>query len=168
MKDHHHKQYRGQAFQKDEKGNHVKIAVNGRIIVDSHLFRLMNPNYNRVQVSSISWDSFMEMTTSKDYKEQPEFSSVDVADVELGADEFVICSPTVRGFSLADNLWLESAVANIAEIQWMPSSFDNLTLPPGQKRVVHALCHAHLIRACDQAFDDFIIGKGRGLVILLL
>ena len=64
---------------------------------------------------------------------------------------------------------VEFAVDGVANIRWTPSSFDNLTLPREQKDVVHALCKSHLARDRDRdhSFDDFIIGKGRGLVILL-
>ena len=56
---------------------------------------------------------------------------------------------------------------DISDIDWNPSSFANLALDPKKKDLVLALAEAHLGKTSDHSFDDFVIGKGQGLIILL-
>ena len=62
---------------------------------------------------------------------------------------------------------VEFAVDDISPIVWNPSAFANLALPPQKKNLVLALAKAHLGETSDRAFDDFVVGKGRGLILLL-
>lgn len=59
-------------------------------------------------------------------------------------------------------------VDQITEIQWQTDAFDNLVLPKEQKDLIKALVESHrgTMDSQDQ-FDDFIVGKGRGLIINL-
>lgn len=50
---------------------------------------------------------------------------------------------------------------------WDESSFDRLAIPAGNKKAVQALCEAHLGRNSDLVFEDFVAGKGQGLITLL-
>ena len=84
-------------------------------------------------------------------------------------EDLLLCSPTALGFSFADKLWVELAVAHISDIQWDTGAFDSLVLPEAQKRIVRALVESHT-KIHDKkgtGFDDFIKGKGRGLVAVL-
>lgn len=62
---------------------------------------------------------------------------------------------------------VEFVVDDIKEIVWNPSSFENLTIPAAKKKVITALAKAHISRASDDMFDDFVEGKGQGLITLL-
>ena len=42
-----------------------------------------------------------------------------------------------------------------------------LVIPTNQMGVIHALAEAHTSRDTDHTFDDFVLGKGLGLIILL-
>lgn len=44
---------------------------------------------------------------------------------------------------------------------------DELVIPTNQMGVIHALAEAHTSRDTDHTFDDFVLGKGLGLIILL-
>ena len=59
-------------------------------------------------------------------------------------------------------------VDNVTDIQWQTDAFENLVLPKQQKDMIRALVESHeaSVNAQDR-FDDFIAGKGRGLVINL-
>jgi hypothetical protein len=61
---------------------------------------------------------------------------------------------------------VEFAVAHIRDIIWDPSPFENLVLSDKQKNIIRALAESQKIET-DKPFDDFIKGKGQGLVILL-
>ena len=58
-------------------------------------------------------------------------------------------------------------VDDITDIVWNPSSFDNLAIPTTKKKVITALAKAHISRAPDDVIDDFVEGKGQGLITLL-
>lgn len=60
------------------------------------------------------------------------------------------------------------AVDRISEIKWQTDAFDNLVLPSEQKELIKALVETHEgSNRSNDKFDDFIIGKGRGLIINL-
>ena len=61
---------------------------------------------------------------------------------------------------------VEFAVARIGDIIWDPSPFENLVLSDKQKNIIRALAESQKIET-DKPFDDFVKGKGQGLVILL-
>jgi len=58
-------------------------------------------------------------------------------------------------------------VDDIFNIVWNPSSFANLAIPSQKKQLVLTLAKAHLGETFDHTFDDFVVGKGRGLIMLL-
>ncbi|KAG9240325.1 hypothetical protein BJ878DRAFT_389737, partial [Calycina marina] len=82
-------------------------------------------------------------------------------------DDFLICCPTVPGFSFSDKLWAEFAVADIEDIQWSSGLYDYLTISDEQKEVIMALADVQTSREPGSGFDDFVDGKGRGLNLLL-
>lgn len=62
---------------------------------------------------------------------------------------------------------MEFLVDDIKDIGWNPSSFDNLAIPATKKKVITALAKAHISRASGDVIDDFVKGKGQGLITLL-
>ena len=62
---------------------------------------------------------------------------------------------------------MEFAVADISDIAWDQSSFIHLAILTEKKRVVHIVSKAFLAQDSRAGFDDFIKGKGRGLIFLL-
>lgn len=48
---------------------------------------------------------------------------------------------------------------------WNDEAFERLVLPPKQKNLVKSLVESHKANAHD--FDDFVEGKGKGLIINL-
>jgi ATP-dependent 26S proteasome regulatory subunit len=60
---------------------------------------------------------------------------------------------------------VEFNVEKVLPIEWNEEAFTNLVLPTGRKMLLKSLVEAH--NAELSGFDDFIIGKGRGLVVNL-
>lgn len=56
-------------------------------------------------------------------------------------------------------------VPHVQETTWDNRAFDNLVLPPSQKRLILALSKSQL--GTVKGFDDFITGKGKGMILLL-
>lgn len=78
--------------------------------------------------------------------------------------DYVLASPVVYGFALADKKWVEFNVDLVEDIVWNDSAFSNLVLPPEKKALIQALVVSHGKKG-RRKFDDFIVGKGQGLVI---
>ncbi len=61
---------------------------------------------------------------------------------------------------------VEFAVDDITEISWNDSLWDHLAIKPRRKNLTLALADSHSQRTPDHSFDDIVIGKGRGLIML--
>ena len=99
-----HMQYQGQTFWKDDKGEIHNLFVDGRIIVDATYFRRVNPNYNKPRVEQSSWWEGLWDSSALD-GDKGDIKSWEVPPNELEADDLLVCSPTVLGFSLNDKQW---------------------------------------------------------------
>ncbi|KAI9767831.1 MAG: hypothetical protein M1839_004332 [Geoglossum umbratile] len=151
----YHRNYKGIAFIK-QKGKYDKV----------------NPNYSSSRISSradlfeepFSHDPFLGWGSPSNDSKAVKTNSI--APNETKGEDLLLCSPTVLGFSFSNKLWLEFAVAHIRDIIWDPSPFENLVLPDKQKNIIRALAESQKIET-DKPFNDFIKGKGQGLVILL-
>ena len=64
-------------------------------------------------------------------------------------------------------LEVEFVVDDIRDIVWNPSSFDNLAIPAVKKKLITALAKTHMSRTAVDVIDDFVEGKGQGLIALL-
>ncbi|TVY12764.1 hypothetical protein LARI1_G008739 [Lachnellula arida] len=89
------------------KKNHpVKLLIDSRIIVDAIYFREANPNYARVSIdepdkesSSLAGWTILGSDDSEKSLDVVKKTSIKPSDVK--GDDLLICSPTLRGFSLA-------------------------------------------------------------------
>ena len=54
---------------------------------------------------------------------------------------------------------------NIQDITWNLEAFSHLDMPPMKKEIVQVLIESHTQKAAT--FDDFVPGKGRGLIFAL-
>ncbi|KAF2174657.1 P-loop containing nucleoside triphosphate hydrolase protein [Zopfia rhizophila CBS 207.26] len=164
----HYKEYDGNAFRFDDEGKEHVYRVKSRIMIDAVGFHECNPKYPRRRVNEkkpTALDIFSFGPPLSDEGSQVKY--VDIDPEQLGDDELIMFNPTVLGFSLKDKRFLEFAVANICDIQWSSAPFDNVRIPDEKKAIVQALTESYLNRDPDDSFDDFIEGKGRGLVFLL-
>ena len=106
---------------------------------------------------------------------------------ELTEDELMLTSPVIYGFSLSDKTWctfpmffrkhqdsiadylsgtVEFNTEHVQPIAWNDEAFEQLVIPPKHKQVLQTLVESHNAGA-SKKFDDFVTGKGHGLVINL-
>jgi hypothetical protein len=83
----------------------------------------------------------------------------------LTEDQLLLTVPWVKGFVLKEKKWYSLAVNHIKPIIWN-DSFSNLVLPHQEKDLLLAFAQSK-IKSSDIYFDDFVDGKGRGIIILL-
>ncbi|KAJ3837895.1 P-loop containing nucleoside triphosphate hydrolase protein [Lentinula raphanica] len=170
----HHKEFDGVAAMKNEK-RLIRQTVKGRIMVDRVTFRRFNPNY---QYPEAFHDENVINESRDPTATADEFSSgalvysrqglidgvVDEGMQSFSEEELLLTPTTVYGFSLSDKLWLEFDVDKITDVDWNRDAFANLVLPEDRKDLLQSLVEAH---HREVGFDDFIKGKGQGLVINL-
>jgi ATPase family associated with various cellular activities (AAA) len=88
----------------------------------------------------------------------------------LTDEQLILCVPWVRGFVLKEKKWYELAVDSVKEITWN-DSFSNLVLPHQEKELLLAFAQSKMNtfgnKSTANVFDDFVDGKGRGVIILL-
>jgi hypothetical protein len=108
----HHRYYEGNAFRWDQ-GEIDRTFVNGRIILDTALFKEMDPNYERPRIDKLkannpypSFDSFFTFdTTNPTKKDRLPVKTNDAAAANLSENDLLFCSPTVMGYSLDKKRW---------------------------------------------------------------
>ncbi|KAI0340295.1 P-loop containing nucleoside triphosphate hydrolase protein [Trametopsis cervina] len=172
----HHMHYNGTAAFAVGQGSAKKYAkynLNARVMVDRDNFRRLNANYEFPVMKPEQPDNQVDWSAppppNNDLNRDIPTLHVskvnqDETTVELTDNELLLASPTVYGFSLSDKLWLEFNVERISPIVWNDEAFRNLVLPRDRKTLLQSLVEAH---NNDLGFDDFIQGKGHGLVINL-
>ncbi|KAF8148667.1 P-loop containing nucleoside triphosphate hydrolase protein [Crassisporium funariophilum] len=182
----HHKQFDGIAALKcgDKLLRH---NVRSRIMIDRATFRRLNSNYQlptpvppKVEDNSdVAGSSRFGLTPPIDMYGNPTpppvnlnvsdhlvqtQSADDTADVEMTEEDLLLTPTVVFGFSLGDKVWLEFNVEKVEDVDWNDDAFANLVLPNDRKHLLQSLVEAH---HKELGFDDFIKGKGHGLVINL-
>ena len=83
----------------------------------------------------------------------------------LTEDQLLLCVPRVQGFLLKRKLWSRFNVDDVEDIPWNDVAFDSLVLPNREKDLLLAFAEGQANP--DSNFDDFIQGKGKGIVLLL-
>ncbi|KAJ4287099.1 hypothetical protein N0V88_007721 [Collariella sp. IMI 366227] len=92
--------------------------------------------------------------------------------------QLLLCSPTLRGYSLKLKLWGVFSVSGVSPISFNETAFPNLMVPPSYKDLILSFVEAHpgssntakTASATDAnpMFDDLIEGKGLGVILLLV
>ncbi|KAJ6453758.1 hypothetical protein C8R45DRAFT_631011 [Mycena sanguinolenta] len=187
----HHMQYNGIAALKCGS-KLMRHNVKGRVMVDRATFHRLNANYSfptpvppknendGVDVNGMphghqSFDMYGQPIIMPPPVGMPGQSLNDTALVhaqanattetaELSAEDLLLTPTIVYGFSLSDKVWLEFDVTKVLPVQWNEDAFANLVLPADRKTLLRSLVEAHHEEA---GFDDFVKGKGAGLVVNL-
>ncbi|KAI0752500.1 P-loop containing nucleoside triphosphate hydrolase protein [Daedaleopsis nitida] len=154
----------------------IRYNVKSRVMIDRGSFRRLNPNYEMPVVKSEmpaynpgpdQYGNYLPTPPPIPYNPISTFqarSRLPRETTELTEDELLLTSPIVYGFSLSDKTWLEFNIEHVQPIVWNDDAFENLVLPEDRKILLQSLVEAH---NADSGFDDFIEGKGHGLVINL-
>ncbi|KAM5479378.1 hypothetical protein MaudMau93_007895 [Microsporum audouinii] len=146
-----HCYYKGIAHIELERAKIYRLGVDGRIMVDPHRFRQVNPNYPKLRETN--WLKCSGKKTS-----------------DLSEDDLLFFAPTLFGFSFKDKFWGEFAIDNTSEVTWSEASFDQVVIPQGRKEIILTITDRYLATTRGEEEvrpDDFILHKGRGKVMLL-
>lgn len=83
----------------------------------------------------------------------------------LSEEQLMLCTEKVRGYSLRDKKWMKFHIEKITDITWNEEAFDSLVAAQEQKDLILAFAESQAKH--PSSFDDFIQGKGKGIIMLL-
>lgn len=124
------------------------FQINSRVIVDCKMFSEVKPTHQP--------DLLMSQKCYRTESGQH---------LRMTDEEYMICDNNVAGYSLQHHKWGWFSVDTIREIEFDDDAFNCLIIQPTFKELMLSLVKSHSEEA--STFDDFIAGKGRGLIFLL-
>ncbi|KAF2676112.1 P-loop containing nucleoside triphosphate hydrolase protein [Lentithecium fluviatile CBS 122367] len=83
----------------------------------------------------------------------------------LTPEQHLIATAKVRGYSLRDKKWLQFFIPSITDITWNEDAFASLVAPQEQKDLILSFAESQIKNR--EQFDDFVQGKGKGIIMLL-
>ncbi|KAM0475960.1 hypothetical protein ACHAP7_007066 [Fusarium lateritium] len=96
-----------------------------------------------------------------DHKSEDDEYHIDLTDWQC-----LLAVSTLKCFSIEKKVWCDVEVNDLINIQWNTKAFDNLVLDAGEKRLLLGFVGATKSKD-HREFDDFVHGKGKGLILLL-
>ncbi|KAL8996524.1 MAG: hypothetical protein Q9169_003991 [Polycauliona sp. 2 TL-2023] len=175
----HYKHYKGVAVGQGAWGP-VKYNVDSRIILDTYAWNRFNPN-RQVSLNTLTQTVRRDVNDDDDDDDcsEDEYGDDSLDDIlgretdqpgqarsqSLTKDQLLLCSATLKGYSLKNKKWLTFSISSVDDIKWNDSAFESLVLPSDHKELVLALTESQV--ANKDSFDDVIQGKGRGMIMLL-
>ncbi|KAI8942807.1 hypothetical protein NX059_000850 [Plenodomus lindquistii] len=81
-------------------------------------------------------------------------------------EQCLLAVGTVPGFLIQKKKWEDLDVTKIHDIPWSERAFENLVLDQAEKDLILALVERDRFNS-GKPFDDFITGKGEGMIMLL-
>lgn len=108
------------------------------------------------------------------HEDEPREASRDLTSAQpvkssLTDNDYFMCQSTITAFALGQKLWVSNLmVARLSKIEWHGDPFAMLQLSQSTKSLIMKLVTGFNARTRQQeAYDDVIKGKGKGLIFLL-
>ncbi|RSL78609.1 hypothetical protein CEP51_008064 [Fusarium floridanum] len=136
------------------------IFISERIIVDANAFY----RFQHYSVPDLTELESVEVGQETDSSRGSNTRSQQKT--TLTEKQCMLAVPRAKGFALNMKKWFEFAVSDITPITWNKKLLGNLVISDEEKQLLLALV-AHTAKEEDGGFDDFIEGKGKGLILLL-
>ncbi|KAK1833058.1 AAA family ATPase [Podospora conica] len=126
----------------------------------------MSPRMNEEERSAAELSKVLRESLNISTK-QPSGSATRVGPTDKTVTDLQLMTmpPIIPGFSMSKRAWGFYLIDGISEIKWNPNAYGALQMDQRQKDSVRLLVREH--RDGGSGFDDFVSGKGRGLVFLL-
>jgi hypothetical protein len=142
--------------------------VNERMVADArvyHKYESAFPEYAKLsEIGQLTWAQSMNRYSSS-------VPSAPGAPIELDLspmtdDECLLAVHYVKCFDIERKKWERLDVTKIHEIPWAKHAFNSLVLDQNEKDLVLALVDRDQFKH-GKPFDDFVVGKGQGMIMLL-
>ncbi|KAK4040193.1 P-loop containing nucleoside triphosphate hydrolase protein [Parachaetomium inaequale] len=125
------------------------VMVRGRIIVDTDAFSEAQPD-NSPRLS----------------RSQRKCNPGKGGHLLMTEEDYLICTDEVAGYSLDEKRWGFFKVDTIQDIDFDQGAFDQLKIHPQNKMLISSLIVYWVLKR-ETPIDNFIKGKGKGMVFLL-
>lgn len=143
LKGQHYREYDGIAMTLSYDDKPLPFSVTSRIMVDTATFNRLETSFS------------VDITLSSSIPSDP---------AELSKEQLMLCSDKIPIFSFRDKKFFIAKIIDISDIVFNPNVFNQLVLPEAHKDLVRVLVENHSKGA---SFDDFVAGKGKGLISVL-
>ncbi|KAH0420931.1 ATPase [Colletotrichum camelliae] len=145
------------------------VRVQERVVIDAEAYDRFNP-YDQTFTHPILEDKEKDVESCRFGHAEYNVIPIDLVNKEepkktLTDYQRLLCAPLVRGYALKTKRWLRLSVSSVKEIELNEGAFSSLVLPENYKKLLRAFMESQLQFKND--FDDFVAGKGKGIVILL-
>lgn len=180
----HYRAYDGIGHKLDMYGQKERHSVKGRIIIDTVGWNRYNPN-QAIYTSALGSKGMERATRNPralylpplgesldegfgggmplngrfgeegDHKKLP----------PLTDEHKLLCNHLIRGYALKEKMWLNLFIGSVQDITFNKDAFGSLVLPADTKELILGFTCTQ--QATRIAYDDFIEGKGRGIILLL-
>ncbi|KAI2631945.1 hypothetical protein GGR54DRAFT_634714 [Hypoxylon sp. NC1633] len=145
----------------------------GRLVIDLAGFVEENPSFRDSVRHDNSGPSAVLLGSRDDFPAEDPFQAADADSSEDSTDrkvdiiplQLITTPPFIPGFSLSKRTWGFVDVDHIRPIDWDVNAYENLQMGHRLKESVRRLVSAH--HASNSGMDDFVTGKGKGLLFLL-
>lgn len=182
FKGYHFVAYDGVAIGKVQRGDQ-KFNVSSRIIIDAYSssrYSGMKPALELFETPELSQDAvplasgeetdddcvMLDENVGRKPNPAPVGRKPDpIVESLLTPEQHLIASVSVRGYSLRDKKWFTFFVDHVKDIVWNEDAFASLVAPQEQKDLILSFAESQIKSRGD--FDDFIQGKGQGIIMLL-
>ncbi|KZT08231.1 P-loop containing nucleoside triphosphate hydrolase protein [Laetiporus sulphureus 93-53] len=162
----HHLAYRGMAWL-FVGTSYGKLSVKSRVMIDRKTFAESMPGYTKLPkvLKTLSGSDIDRYALNADLAASgTQQWTTEVND--LSEEELLLTTPIVYGFSLSDKSWFEFAIDHVETFEWNDGVFSQLVIPDQHKTILRTLVGSYNAGAAS-GFDDFVNGKGLGLVVNL-
>ncbi|KAF9064231.1 P-loop containing nucleoside triphosphate hydrolase protein [Rhodocollybia butyracea] len=156
----HYMEYSGLTFGKNDE----KFDIEGRVMVDAETFGKINPG--RARGVQPFHKKFVVHDKTKE-EEEAEAEANEKKTKTLTDEQCLQATSLVSGFAFEEKEWVDFNLEKLSPVRWNEDSFDQLVLPLQQKDMVKGLVQSHMKSDKKGGFDDFIKGKGKGMVMVL-
>ncbi|RYP17032.1 hypothetical protein DL765_004793 [Monosporascus sp. GIB2] len=142
-----HEQYRaysGPALMWDHNGRKQEIQVSGRIIIDPKSFDQFSPYCSGrwKWMSSRDYDMLIVSRATQAAMKKLRLNVEGGPTIILSSFHHMICSSTVRGYSIKLKMWLEFYVSNVTETSQSSGAIENVPFSEGMENLISSFVRA--------------------------
>jgi hypothetical protein len=166
---------RGRTYEK-LRGHHFlaftdkhEERTNQRMVIDARAYHKHQisrfPEYASLEeIYGLSWAQSMNRYSSTLPSASSSSAKIDLS--PLTNDQCLLAQPKAWGFNIEKKKWEFLDITKLHEIPWAERAFDSLVLAQDEKDLLLALVDRDQFSG-GKSFDDFIGGKGQGMIMLL-
>ncbi|KAH9874750.1 hypothetical protein IAQ61_003940 [Plenodomus lingam] len=171
--------YRGQSFMAFT--NHHEERVNERMIVDAKTYYKFDKTFPKyaslAEIGQLTWAQSMNrlspgipihpsMIPPPPMAPMVPDTDVDEQHEPMTDEQCLLAVGTMPGFNIEKKKWEDLDITKLHDIPWSDRAFENLVLDQAEKDLILALVDREQYKV-SKPFDDFIAGKGEGMIMLL-